>query len=93
VLSSSSTGKHTIGEQASGLSVFPARNKTVKRHLHQLFQVVRIQQPSLAHPGLKRLLHSGATGSASREPKPDGFPSRRTYHELTKLQLWIVYNG
>jgi hypothetical protein len=27
-------GKHTIGEQASGLSVFPARNKTVKHHLH-----------------------------------------------------------
>jgi hypothetical protein len=33
-------GKHTSGEQASGLSVFPARNKTVKRHLHQLSQVV-----------------------------------------------------
>ena len=35
-------GKHTGGEQASGLSVFAARNKTVKRHLHQLSQVVAI---------------------------------------------------
>jgi hypothetical protein len=39
-LGSSSPLATVYRKQASGLSVFPARNKTVKRHLHQPSQVV-----------------------------------------------------